>query len=229
MMTHEIVDHTAQVLDLFGAAWILYLLMFMSVFLVAIAVERLLFLRRNRVPVEKLQQPLLKAMDEGREAVEKLLAPYSGMAAQVALAGVAELHRGSASVEEVMGAREAAESKRYDQRLAWLGTIGSNAPFVGLLGTVIGIMGAFSDLQLATGAAAATANQAIMSSISEALVATAIGLFVAIPAVVAFNYLRTRVKEAQSDTRVLAGIVLAWTKQEAPRGDANSQSFRRVA
>lgn len=229
MNTHLIVDQTAQALDLFGAAWILYLLMAMSLFLVAIVVERLLFLRRHRVPVEDLQRPLLLAMDEGRAAVEKLLAPYTGMAAQVALAGVAELHRGAASVEEVMAASEAAQSKRYDKRLSWLATIGSNAPFVGLLGTVIGIMGAFADLQLATGAAAATANQAIMASISEALVATAIGLFVAIPAVVAFNYLRTRIKEVQLDTRVLAGIVLAWTKQETPKGDASVPPFRRVA
>lgn len=110
-----------------------------------------------------------------------------------------------------MASEEAAQEERYERYLGFLGSLAANAPFVGLLGTVIGIMGAFADLKLAVGLNA-NASQAIMGSISEALVATAVGLLVAIPAVVAFNRLRGRVRQARSDTRILSGLVLAWCK-----------------
>jgi biopolymer transport protein ExbB len=208
-----IVEQLSILLDRIGAAWVLYTLAAMSLLSLAIAVERLLFLRARRVPVAALEADLFAALDRGAEHASRLLAPYRGMAARVPFAALAHLHRGPQAVEEVMSAREAAEHKTYEQFLGWLGSIGSNAPFVGLLGTVIGIMGAFAKLQLTAGAASASRNQLIMGSIAEALVATAVGLFVAIPAVVIYNLLRVRVKEAQADTRVLAGVVLAWSKQ----------------
>lgn len=70
-----------------------------------------------------------------------------------------------------------------------LASVGSVAPFVGLLGTVVGIMGAFAGI----GAAGSAGMGAVMSGISEALVETAFGLMVAIPAVLFYNYLSTRV------------------------------------
>ena len=92
--------------------------------------------------------------------------------------------------------------------LGFLGSLGSNAPFIGLLGTVIGIMGAFADLQGGAGVGGER-TQLIMGSISEALVATAVGLLVAIPAVVAYNTLRGRVEGVVANTRALSGVVLA--------------------
>ena len=75
------------------------------------------------------------------------------------------------------------------------GTLGNNAPFVGLFGTVLGIIKAFHDLG-ATGAKGAAIQQTVMAGISEALVATAVGLAVAIPAVVAFNVFNRWLKNA---------------------------------
>ncbi len=211
-----IVEQLAHILDQLGAEWVLYVLMVLSIASVAIVIERLIFLQRNKVPVGQLQGDLLKALDSGREAAEKVLTPYSGMEAQVALSGVREMHRGAAATEEVMAARQAVERLRYDRFLGFLGSLGANAPFIGLLGTVIGIMGAFADLQLSMGGAAADANrtQAIMGSISEALVATAVGLFVAIPAVWAYNQLKGSIKVAQGNTAALGSIVLAHVKSE---------------
>ncbi|MCO4763221.1 MAG: MotA/TolQ/ExbB proton channel family protein [Myxococcales bacterium] len=211
MNNHVIVEQVAQGLDQLGAAWVLYLLIGLSVMSVAVVVERLLFLRRNHVPVGVLQGRLLVALDEGRDAAVKLLRGYTGMEAVVALAGVEQLHRGSAAAEEIMASAEAVERQRYSRFTGFLGSLGSNAPFVGLLGTVIGIMGAFADLQAAGGGGART--QLIMGSISEALVATAVGLLVAIPAVVAYNQLRGRIESVEANTQVLSGIVLAHLKQ----------------
>lgn len=208
-----IVEHFSQAMDKLGAAWVLYLLMFLSVVSVAVVVERLLFLRRNRVAVHSLQQGLLDALDRSVDDARALLEGLSGMPARVALSGLRNLHRGAASAEEVMEATQAIEQRRYERYLGFLGSLGSNAPFIGLLGTVIGIMGAFADLQISAAVQGAGRSQAIMGSISEALVATAVGLLVAIPAVVAYNQLRGRVQQVVADTRVLSGVVLAWLKQ----------------
>ena len=109
--------------------------------------------------------------------------------AAVVVAGLSESERGKAAAEEAMQGAVALQRMRLERRLAYLGTLGNNAPFIGLLGTVLGIMSAFADL--AAHPAAAAGASMVMAGISEALVATAVGLAVAIPAVMAYNiYLR---------------------------------------
>jgi biopolymer transport protein ExbB len=208
------IESLAHLMDQLGAAWVLYVLIGMSVASVALVVERWLFFRARRVPVAQLEGTLLDALDKGPDHVRTLLSPYRGMAAQVPLSVVAHLHRGPDAVEELLASREASEQQHYERFLSWLSSIGANAPFVGLLGTVIGILGAFGRLRQTVGQNPGAGNQAIMGSISEALVATAVGLFVAIPAVMAYNYLRGQVKSAQADTRVLTGVLLAWCRQQ---------------
>jgi len=219
-------NQLSMLLDQLGVEWILYLLVTLSVLSVAVMVERLLFLYQNRVPVGELQGQLMAALDRGGDEAEQLLRHYRGMEAQVVAAGVRELHRGPEAVAEVMAAKLAIEKQRYERFLNFLGSLGANAPFIGLLGTVIGIMGAFADLRAAVGQAATGSRSAlIMGSISEALVATAVGLFVAIPAVIAYNQFRTQVKKTQANTDALASILLAHMKTEAahPKGrDANA-------
>ncbi|WP_029522726.1 MotA/TolQ/ExbB proton channel family protein [Persephonella sp. KM09-Lau-8] len=78
-----------------------------------------------------------------------------------------------------------------EKRLGILATFGNNAPFIGLFGTVLGIIQAFHDL----GRASEFGVRVVMEGISEALVATAMGLFVAIPSVIAYNYFVRRVKK----------------------------------
>lgn len=96
-----------------------------------------------------------------------------------ALAGRAFRDGGGEALETAL----AAERLRLERGLGFLATVGSNAPFVGLLGTVIGVIAAFHDLSRSTGGG----PERVMAGISEALVATAVGLFVAVPAVVAYN------------------------------------------
>ena len=108
------------------------------------------------------------------------------------------------------------EREALDQRLAFLGTLGNNAPFIGLLGTVIGVIQAFEELghsaagHSGDGAASQVASGAVMSAIAEALVVTAIGLAVALPAVAAYNYLQRQVESMLSGSEVLSNLVLAY-------------------
>ncbi len=88
----------------------------------------------------------------------------------------------------------AAERPRYERFLSFLGTLGSNAPFIGLFGTVLGIIKAFNDLG-AVAIQGSAIQQTVMTGISEALVATAVGLAVAIPAVVALQPLHPGAEE----------------------------------
>jgi biopolymer transport protein ExbB len=113
----------------------------------------------------------------------------------------------------------ARERPRYERSLSFLGTLGNNAPFVGLFGTVLGIIKAFNDLGQAS-AKGATIQETVMTGISEALVATAVGLAVAIPAVVAFNgfsrWLKTLTSRTQSLGHAFVGHLRA--KQARPEG-----------
>ena len=98
---------------------------------------------------------------------------------------------------------------RFDEGLAVLATLGSNAPFIGLFGTVLGIIQAFGAL-----GAHRTDAADIMVGISEALVATAVGLFVAIPAVVAYNVFSRKVKNIIVRSEALKDLYLS----RIPRG-----------
>ena len=206
---------TQQLSNLFhqiGVVWVLDLLIVLGIGSVAVTIARVLFLWQNRVPVTELQPKVLASLSQGQKVTEDLLSGYTGMEAQVVLAGMREMHRGAEAVAEIMAGKEAVEKQRYEKYLNFLSSVGANSPFIGLLGTVIGILGAFADLKEQVGQTGASRQAMIMGSISEALVATAIGLFVAIPAVVAYNQLRTVVKRTQANTDALSAILLAHLK-----------------
>ena len=102
--------------------------------------------------------------------------------------GVRAASRGAEAVEEIVEATIVRERLRYERFLSYLSTLGNNAPFIGLFGTVLGIVEAFAALAANAQAGAVTEGAAnIMSGVSEALVATAVGLVVALPAVAVNN------------------------------------------
>src|SRR5205823_13237405 len=130
------------------------------------------------------------------ETVKHAIDDKKGMEAAVIRDGIAAVGDGATSVEQVIAATISRERPHYERSLSFLGTLGSNAPFVGLFGTVLGIIKAFHDLgQMAVKGAAI--QQTVMRGISEALVATAVGLAVALPAVAAYNVF----------TRALKGVM----------------------
>jgi biopolymer transport protein ExbB len=138
--------------------------------------------------------------------------------ARVALAGLKNFPKGAAAVEEVMASRWLHEKQRLEKYLIILGTLGNNAPFIGLFGTVLGVIKAFNDL----GTTGQSGVAVVMAGISVALIATAFGILVAIPAVVANNYFVTRIRELQTDTDILCRIILAYLKEtkESQEGHA---------
>lgn len=189
-----------------GAEWVLVLLAALSVASLTLVLERLAFFARRRTPVPDLL-PLLRAgrLDEARLRVGQ----RRGLEAEVARAALAAADGGPASVQEAVACAIAEARPGYERALSFLGTLGNNAPFLGLFGTVIGIIQAFSDLAVAGAGGARGAGAAtVMAGISEALVATAVGILVAIPAVVAFNgyqrWLRALVQRAEAVGHALA-------------------------
>ena len=99
------------------------------------------------------------------------------------------------------------ERLRLEKGLTVLATLGSNAPFVGLFGTVLGIIQAFGELGQNSGGSGGTAG--VMTAISEALVATAIGLLVAIPAVAAYNTFSRQLRQLLSESENLRDQLVA--------------------
>lgn len=222
----HVVDALQQLLLRLGAGWVLGLLGLLSLASVALTIERALVLRRRSGDLEALAIRLDAHLARGDHAtaITELRAADS-LAADVAAAGLRLAPRGPAAVEHAMHSALALERGRLERGLAFLGTVGNNAPFVGLLGTVIGVVAAFEELGHAspghgagTGAASQVASQAVMSSIAEALVATAVGLFVALPAVAAYNYFQRRIAGLCASSEVLSSLVLAYLSSEtAPK------------
>ncbi len=132
-------------------------------------------------------------------------------------AGLRELRRGTHAVSETMLSVKARERLRLERYLPVLGTLGANAPFIGLLGTVLGIIKAAHDMSQAQANQLGAAN-AVMAGVFEALVATAVGLFVAIPAVVAFNYFQRRVRGSVGRVDSLAHMLLSMMKPDSASG-----------
>ncbi len=205
-----------------GTAWILYLMIALSVISVAVMLERAFVFFKLRDDVPALMDKLAAQLREGKlDDAKKMLAASPSSEAAVVLAGLEEAPRGAESASEAMQGATAIQRLRLETRLAYLGTLGNNAPFIGLLGTVIGIVGAFAELKNSMGQAAQGAQMAsgaVMANIAEALVATAIGLIVAIPAVAAFNTFQRMVKVTLANTDALGHVLLAHLKA-APSAD----------
>jgi biopolymer transport protein ExbB len=219
-MNWNLVEHAKRLMTNFGAAWVMWLLLGLSVVSVAIMLERGWFYYSLRDDLTALARSLGDYLRRGEVGQARRLLENSPSAeAAVVVAGLVEAERGPQAAEEAMAGAAALQRMKLEKRLVYLGTLGNNAPFVGLLGTVIGIVQAFDELgkaaKMQTAQTASTiAPQAVMTSIAEALVATAIGLLVAIPAVAAYNAFQRLTKSTLANTEVLSRILLAHLKAD---------------
>lgn len=169
---------------------ILILLLLLSVYSISIILERFFKLRSTISLSRKLmaycRHPLRsenyqKVEDACRKEVVK-----NTPAAALILRLVQERNRPQAELEKIADNVIDWEVTKLQRRLTILGTLGSITPFIGLFGTVIGVMHAFKDL--AANTATSAGASVVAAGIAEALVNTAAGLFVAVPAVIAYNY-----------------------------------------
>ena len=207
-----------------GAGWVLVLMLVLSVVSLAIMLERAWLYWSLRDDVPTLMRDLGRLLRGGDlDGARKRLEASPSAEAAVVIAGIVEAGMGAEAAEEAMLGASALQKLKLEKRLTFLGTLGNNAPFIGLLGTVIGIVGAFDELgkqKNATMTAAATqvAPEAVMTNISEALVATAVGLLVAIPAVAAFNWFQRIVRATLANTEALSHVLLAHLKATGTAG-----------
>ncbi|HAH20785.1 MAG: hypothetical protein A2Y00_02830 [Omnitrophica WOR_2 bacterium GWF2_43_52] len=177
---------------LMGTEWINWLLLLLSVCSVAVILEKFWLLRRKRGNQNALRRKIVTILKtKDKKAIEEILRSDPSSAAEIALKVIRTMNETGVSFEDSLSIALSEEKLALDSRIAILGTLGSNAPFIGLFGTVLGIIHAFNSLAGNTKGGPSV----VMASISEALVATALGLFIAIPAVAAYNYFVRYIKK----------------------------------
>lgn len=203
-----------QLLELFlylGSQWVLYLLLALSVISIAVSIERFIHFMQTREDLESLTQTLASHLERGEVGdARSVLERSRSHMAKVALRGLDGLQLGPAALEEVVAGATQIERLKMERGLAFLGTLGNNAPFIGLFGTVLGIIRAFRDLAVNT----IEGSAAVMAGIAEALVATAVGLLVALPAVALFNIFQRHIRSKLAGADALTRVLLAYAKRE---------------
>ena len=201
-------------LALVGGEWVLYLLILSSVLSIAVMIQKTIYIYKNRIHWEEFTEMLTGFLNrDDPEAALDYVRQQSAPASRVIEAGLQNLEKGPEAVEEMMIAKKIAEKFKMENKLVILGTLGNNAPFIGLFGTVLGIIKAFHDLSVAEN----SNPSVVMAGVSEALVATAVGLMVAIPAVMAYNYFQRKVKEAVTQMEAASKILIVYMKSESKR------------
>jgi biopolymer transport protein ExbB len=189
-----------------GTEWVLWLLIALSIVSFAVIIERGIYFWKMKLDMTSFTDQLTKALESSDwDQVKNICESSPALACQTVLRGVAARQRGSHAMEESMTGFLIGQRQKLDHGLMILGTLGNNAPFIGLFGTVLGIIIAFRDLALNPQGGAAV----VMRGISEALIATAVGLIVAIPAVVAYNFFQRLVKRHISTAEALSRLVLS--------------------
>ncbi|HEY4241147.1 MAG TPA: MotA/TolQ/ExbB proton channel family protein [Kofleriaceae bacterium] len=190
-----------------GANWVLWLLVVLSILSIGVMIDRALWFRQRDVAdTDEFARELRGAMQRGElDRFTKKYEASTAIPVRVALAGLAEKAGGADSVAEAMHGERARWRRAADRHLIILGTLGNNVPFLGLFGTVLGVMNAFVTLKLNT----PEAQQKTLDLIAEALSATAIGLLVAIPAVIAFNLFTRKLKVIMGGADQVAHVILS--------------------
>ena len=139
----------------------------------AVIIERTIIINRQYRYQVKVLPPLMEKLEEGPpEGILKSLRPDT-ILYRIAKELVDHASKGNLSLERHLETRLSLARRYLSKRVVILGTLGNNAPFIGLLGTVLGVIRAFHDL----GASAGQGPEVVMQGISEALVATAIGIW----------------------------------------------------
>ena len=189
------------------AKGIVYTLMLMSVYSLSIVVQKWWYLRSAQNQTRKFAPEFSQFLEEDNlnEAI-KLAEQYKKSQVAKVLGGALEeirplIQDGSVTVSDINSAERAVEREMLMQivlmkrGLAVLATTGATAPFVGLLGTTMGVVNAFQGMAAGGGGGIGS----IAAGISEALITTAFGLIVAIPAVWAFNYFQTKIDNVTAE------------------------------
>jgi biopolymer transport protein ExbB len=195
-----------------SANFILYFMGFLSVVSLAIIVERFLTLSKISKNSKSIGLKFQEVISTQDTAKMKDLSNYNQSLEGKALGyGLNYLNKNSENgLDELFSSFKTMEKPKLEGNLYILGTIASNAPYIGLLGTVMGIMKAFNDLGNSPG----QGNEVVMTGIGHALVSTAIGLALAIPAVIAFNFFSKKVALILNNIDATKDLCLLFSKSK---------------
>ena len=172
-----------------GGDWVIYVLLLCSVLTLAVIVERAVVLSKERKEFEKVKTIFEREISTANyAAITEHLKDLHVLPARVITDGISKIPQGVFIVEETITSSINSERKRLETRMMILNTLGNNAVYIGLFGTVLGVIKAFKDLSLAGGGGA----EVVMQGLSEALIATATGLIVAIPCVMSYNFFQKK-------------------------------------
>ncbi len=197
-----------------GATWVLWLLVGLSVTCLYVIFERAVYLARHREPLAR-QRKIRELIQQGKfRDLFVLTKDHGSMQSRVVRAALSKPEQGSVAAEKRIASALRSSEQDTSHTLGFLGTVGANAPFVGLLGTVIGIVGAFQELDQSGG----RVTSGLMAEVGEALIATAVGLLVALPAVAAFNSFQRLIKRRSARARALGDELLAELSARDCRG-----------
>jgi biopolymer transport protein ExbB len=194
---------------------VLYVLIFLSIVSVGMILERFFSLRKVSNESRQIRARVRLALQthslDEVESLSKNPEALEGRALAVAMKHIKV--NGSLGLEELFSSFTSAERPELEKYLSFLATIGSNAPYIGLFGTVLGIMKAFRDLAISSDAG----QQTVMAGISSALIATATGLFVAIPAVIFYNYFQRQVRGILQNLDSVKQLCLSYAKSDVKK------------
>lgn len=194
-----------HILQLFKESFTLVIMLFLSVLSVTFAIERWWYFRGASSKADDVLGSVRKQMENGKaEAAAAWCQKNPTAVAQVVGYGLVHSGRSRKDLEELMLSKLKEERMKLENNLSILGTLGNISPFIGLFGTVVGIIKAFRDL-----AASGTGGPSVVAQgIAEALVATAAGLIVAIPAAVLYNFFMGKLKKQTVEMEVASARLI---------------------
>ena len=184
----------------------MYILLFCSLISVTILLERLLYYRKlSKAERTEFMIKIRRALKSGNleramEICKDTGAPFSN----VVFSGLEHVSHPEREISNAMEREITIETTSLERYISIMATIGNTAVYIGLFGTVLGIIRAFHDIA----AAGAGGMAIVIGGVAEALVCTATGLFVAIPAVIAYNYFTKRVEHFISDMELCASELI---------------------
>lgn len=184
----------------------IYILLLCSVCSITIIVERLIYYRkRSRIRRVDLMDQIRKAISlshihKAQDLCRETDTPFS----KVALSGLMLAGHNEKTISEAMDREVVIETIKLERFTSVIGTIGSTAVYIGLFGTVIGIIRAFKDISLSGSGGV----NVVIGGISEALVCTAAGLLVAIPAVITYNFIIRKIDNFTADMELCASELI---------------------
>jgi biopolymer transport protein ExbB/TolQ len=184
----------------------MYILIFCSILSIAIFLERIIYYRRrSKTKRAEFMTRTARALKNGdiegaMEICKETLAPFS----KVVYSGLRLRGHHEKEISNAMEREITIETTTLERYTGIVGTIGNTAVYIGLFGTVLGIIRAFHDIA----AAGAGGMSIVIGGVAEALVCTATGLFVAIPAVIAFNYFARKVEHFTNDMELCASELI---------------------